>query len=286
MQVTPSRTLSAIRTPGSAPWRAPIAAQAWRRALFTALVIRASARGPPAAISSSVRHTVGTEATRPNSSFWSASTRKSLITSLPSAIAQARSAVTRPRSWISGRGEASARDRPPVSPVLSVSWRSRPSPACDTMPSPSAVTSSPLDHPVRFTFKVLPRTCVDKGFSTLIVPVQEHLLWSTRRSAGIPDEKPGLVGAVSLGASWPGVFCWSRLGQVRHPAAQESPSPALSVLVPLRFAYMAVLRVFGWLALLARSHRAKDAEILILRHQAAVLQRQVKTPRLSRADRP
>ena len=53
----------------------------------------------------------------------------------------------------------------------------------------------------------------------------------------------------------------------------------------LRFAYLAVLRVFGWLALLARSDRAKDAEILILRHQVSVLQRQVKAPRLSRADR-
>ena len=40
----------------------------------------------------------------------------------------------------------------------------------------------------------------------------------------------------------------------------------------MRFAYLAVLRFFGWLALLARSDRAKDAEILILRHQVAVLQ--------------
>jgi transposase InsO family protein len=46
-----------------------------------------------------------------------------------------------------------------------------------------------------------------------------------------------------------------------------------------------VLRIFGWLALLARSDRAKDAEILILRHQVAVLQRQVNTPRPSWADR-
>jgi hypothetical protein len=45
----------------------------------------------------------------------------------------------------------------------------------------------------------------------------------------------------------------------------------------LRFAYLVVLRVFGWFALLARSDRAKDAEILILRHRVAVLQRQVKT---------
>jgi putative transposase len=55
--------------------------------------------------------------------------------------------------------------------------------------------------------------------------------------------------------------------------------------VSLRFAYLAVLRMFGWLALLARSDRAKDAEILILRHQVAVLQRQVKSPKLSWADR-
>ena len=68
-------------------------------------------------------------------------------------------------------------------------------------------------------------------------------------------------------------------------AAREPGCRALSVLMILRLAYLAVLRVFGWLALLARSDRAKDAEILILRHQVAVLQRQVKVSRLSWADR-
>lgn len=39
----------------------------------------------------------------------------------------------------------------------------------------------------------------------------------------------------------------------------------------LRLAYLAVLRVLGWLALLARSDRAKDTEILIPRHQVELL---------------
>jgi hypothetical protein len=73
-------------------------------------------------------------------------------------------------------------------------------------------------------------------------------------------------------------------GQVRHRAARGPLVQAPSVLVPLRFAYLAVLRVFGWLALLPRSDRAKDAEILLLRHQVAALQRQAKTPRLSWPD--
>jgi hypothetical protein len=39
--------------------------------------------------------------------------------------------------------------------------------------------------------------------------------------------------------------------------------------------------MFGWIALLARSQTSKDAEILVLRHQLAVLRRQVATPRPS-----
>ena len=73
--------------------------------------------------------------------------------------------------------------------------------------------------------------------------------------------------------------------QVERLAARGAHGRALSVLVSIRFAYLAVLRMFGWLALFARSDRAKHAEVLILRHQVAVLQRQVKTPRLSWADR-
>ena len=40
----------------------------------------------------------------------------------------------------------------------------------------------------------------------------------------------------------------------------------------LRLAHLAVLHVFGLLALLARSDRAKQAEILLLRHQLVLVQ--------------
>jgi hypothetical protein len=61
-----------------------------------------------------------------------------------------------------------------------------------------------------------------------------------------------------------------RVHEVRYLAARARQARALSVLVTLRLAYLAVFRVFGWLALLARSDRAKDAEIRAPRTQLEV----------------
>jgi hypothetical protein len=52
-----------------------------------------------------------------------------------------------------------------------------------------------------------------------------------------------------------------------------------------RMLYRIMVRVFGWLVLLGRSQASKDAEILVLRHQVAVLRRQVTRPRPDWADR-
>ena len=49
--------------------------------------------------------------------------------------------------------------------------------------------------------------------------------------------------------------------------------------------YLAFCRITAWLVLPARSNAAKDIELLVLRHEVAVLRQRNPKPRLEWADR-
>ena len=53
----------------------------------------------------------------------------------------------------------------------------------------------------------------------------------------------------------------------------------------VRLLYLIMVRVLGWLVPLGRRQASRDAEIMVLRHEVALLRRSVTKPRPDWADR-
>ena len=66
---------------------------------------------------------------------------------------------------------------------------------------------------------------------------------------------------------------------------RERPRAGNAEWVTLRLAYLTFSQLMQWAVLMARDSAAKDVELLILRHEVAVLRRQVARPRVDWADR-
>lgn len=59
----------------------------------------------------------------------------------------------------------------------------------------------------------------------------------------------------------------------------------MMMVVSARLVYLLCCRIASWLVLLGRGSAAKDVELLVLRHEVAVLRRGNPKPRLDWADR-
>jgi hypothetical protein len=102
-----------------------------------------------------------------------------------------------------------------------------------------------------------------------------------------PRRQP--VGFGNSSAAALGVLAPLALGYAARGALGPLGSPLLSWsregCLPWSFAYLVGRNLFALVWLLARPRRSKELEMLVLRHEPAVLRRQAARPTLTRADR-
>jgi len=126
-------------------------AHAAARAAAAARLIEVSTASPPAARRSTVRDTVGSDATRPNTAGCARSTAMSARQSPPNASVPARSRTTLPGSWtaVSGHHGPRARDNPRSNPVARAVWTNNAPPADEARGSVPATIPGSGARPTR-----------------------------------------------------------------------------------------------------------------------------------------
>lgn len=96
----------------------------------------------------------------------------------------------------------------------------------------------------------------------------------TRPRRAEPVRAENLIRGVSRGGS-----------VLLRPESGRFSRSGTMITMLVRLLYLALTHLFAAIRLLGGSGADKDVEILVLRHQLAVLQRQIKAPKLNRADR-